>query len=303
MSDNGVLDIPSMNDYKSDWKVLEKRNWKEHPDVGGDSLFYTAGYLNAQIMGKELGFNRPHRFVNAQITHEDARQAFFSQNGYWTRHPDQNRWSGEINRGSRDQLTGGLIFLALAGFGSVLFKLFLKHLVFRCLLFTTNTRRNGCTKENHGEPLSPWKNLKLTKFEQFVVQKKIPVIPINPEFRNYNWKLPDLTLFETWSLYARALPWGLGWLFYPLLLINDLILLYDTSNQNDPDVMNHVQQCVFARLRYSTFISKYIFTKRSDWNGICMKLRAYSENDEPAPFGSPPLFKLWNPIIKELCRR
>lgn len=299
--------IPSMNEYKSKDNVLEKIDHATHDDRGGDSTFYTYGYLNAIEMQKLVGINRPTRFKNASLAYEDALQAFYRGKGTWARHPDRSRWSGDSNRFSRDQNVGVLIGLGLSQNYSVLLVTLFFHLILRCLLFTTNTRRNGCTKENHGQVMSPWKKFKPNRYEQFILDHKVPIMPVskkcNDEIRNYNWKIPDITFIRTWSLYLRGLPWGLGYLGLPILLLNDLMLLRLTTNPDeDNDVMNHVQRCVYARLKCPTPISMRIFKKWSKWNRICVKLAAYSENDEPAPYGSPPLFKLWTPIVKELCK-
>lgn len=292
--------IPDMKEYKSNWGVLEKRDWKSNPDTGGDGLSYTSGYLNGEIIASDLGLRLPKAYTNANITHENAVRAFFTEDGYHRRHPDTNSWYGENNRGSRDQLIGGLILLSISGFKNVLWKVFLNHLLERVLLFSTNTRRNGTTKANHGRK-HYMSARKLKWWERLVLKYKIPIIPVVKGYRNYNWKLPDLTLIKIWSIYIRSLPYKLGYLFYPLLLLNDLVLLIGTRwPSNGNDVLNHVQLCVFSRLYYPTFISKYNFMLGTSWNRMCIRMKAYSENDPPRPFGSPPNFKLWTPIVKHL---
>lgn len=69
-------------------------------------------------------------------------------------------------------------------------------------------RRNGATKDNHGQmiwaPEGGKEPDKLNSFEKFIIKYRIPFIPVNENFRNYNLRLPDLVGPEFWALALRG---------------------------------------------------------------------------------------------------
>ena len=133
----------------------------------------------------------------------------FNYRGKMRRHPDELKWYGDWDRMYRDQSIPLIICLFKYEMFATCFLIFISHLK-RGLLFTTNTRRNGTTKENHGEVYKYDRSGKVVK-------------------RNYDWKLPDITGPSFLSIYIRGFNF---WLAYPLLCFNDLFLLLKVISFN-----------------------------------------------------------------------
>lgn len=89
-------------------------------------------------------------------------------------------WYTDFDRMSRDQATGLLVGLAVTGQTKEILRFIMGHAL-RLFLFTTNVRRNGTTRTNHGKPIG------------------------NGQTRNYTIKLPDLTGPDFWALEIRCL--------------------------------------------------------------------------------------------------
>lgn len=182
---------------------------------GGDSANRTMAYY---IGKKLLNENISDSVVRDVLNHLECPNS----RGNYRRHPDSLFWYSDCDRMSRDQSIPVVVGMGIFNQKKHLRDFFLRHL-FRGLLFTTNTRRNGTTKENHGQSYG------------------------NGKVRNYNWKLPDFTGPEFWSLYIRAAKLKI---LYPLLLIFDFFLLISsivTKKQKDKkDVINHTISCVNA---------------------------------------------------------
>ena len=151
--------------------------------------------------------------------------------GLWCCNPKAGYWGAKPDTMSRDAYVGLVLCLGLYKKYSLLFSTFLR-LVVRGF-FTTNTRRNGCTKENHGE--QHYKDAKpLTRWHKFVLKYKIPIFPVPKGWRNYSWKLPDVGI-TLLPLFIRAFRVRLLW---PVLCITDLELLIGSIlavNFPDPD--------------------------------------------------------------------
>lgn len=187
-----------------------------------------------------------------------------SKYGGFKRHPDTRYWYGANNVMSRDQLTPMLCALAVSQNKVYLRWQLLSH-VRRALLFTTNTRKNGSSATNHGQKFkSAAKPLRW--YHKLVLKYKIPLIPVPDGYRNYNWKLPDITLFDIWGIYIRGLQFKV---LYPLLyaadiqtLINGILLL---KRPDDMDVANFFLKHSLSRKLMPTIISaitqRYILPK------------------------------------------
>lgn len=107
----------------------------------------------------------------------------------------QNPWDGVI---SKDQLTGIIAWIIKTKDYRAAVSLLLHHFCW-LFLFAYNTRANGEDPETT------------------------------------SWKIPDPTLFETWCIEFRMIPW----VFYPLAWISDLylilrVLLFNLQGSSDP---------------------------------------------------------------------
>lgn len=261
-----------LKSYIDSHKLLGKSWHATGKDSGGDSAQRMGMYHSGIYFLNLLQIDVPSEYIDGPGAFEDSISRLFSPKGYWRRHSDENRWYGSWDRMSRDQITSILVCLGLNKKWSVLARTFFRHLFFRGLLFMTNTRRNGSTAQNNGEEYSPGK------------------------FRDYSWKLPDLTLFENWSLYIRCLPKPFGFLGYLVLLLADLQTLVGgliRNKNDDKDVLNHCIISVNATVNYPTPII-YLANRLTNWDLMAEKMERYFDPTEP------PLHKIWIPLIKEL---
>jgi hypothetical protein len=155
-------------------------------------------------------------------------------------------------------------------------------------MFMTNTRRNGATKENHGEAYGRDKR------------------------RNYNWKLPD------WSptfigVYIRAFR---AWYLWPLLLICDLELLFSAIKKlkwgsKSGDDFNFISRILQAREFLPTpisYLARVVYRRRErieapdkaeyyPLNGPQSAILHYCMRGNAK---YPPLDLLYKPIIESL---
>lgn len=151
----------------------------------------------------------------------------------------RHSWIGydasDWDRMSRDQFQPMVIAAGYYGGGndlrgSDLQRLRSGHLK-RGFLFTSNTRKNGATKENHG---------------QFS----------DGEVRDYSWKFPDLTGPEVWGNFIRAFN---AWYLFPLLILFDLELLFGAIRWRVAPkhniAMNHTLSQLQAMDRFPTPVS------------------------------------------------
>ena len=145
---------------------------------GGDSAFHVGHYY----------------YLTNRVDINDAC-TIVSAKGLMRRHPDETKWYSDWDRMSRDQSIPLLISLFNYKLMLTCKAVFISHLK-RGLLFATNTRRNGSTKENDGELYGN-------------------------KFRDYRKKIPDLTGPTFWAIYIRGFK---ALYLYPLLLILDLFL-------------------------------------------------------------------------------
>lgn len=217
--------------------------------------------------------------------------------GVWRRHPDISKWYGETNRTSRDQLIPILTAIAANGLSKRARK-FLKQHLKRGLLFATNTRRNGATRENHGSQYKGNGRLSLT--DKIILKLKIPLLPVTEGFRNHNWKLPDLTLIEFWALLIRACDFRL---LYPLLMVFDISLffgfLFRKFLKSDPDVRNYIMPLLAASYKLPTpfsMLASYLSKEHLD-------LAALVTEWWSSP-GEPEMHKILIPTMKKqgLCK-
>ncbi len=261
-----------LNYYVDSYNMLTKVTGPSNPKDGGDSAQRIGMFFSGVKLLDHFDLVVPSEYVDGLQSYEDSISGLYNRYGVWRRHPDENRWYGEFDRMSRDQSIGIIVSLGLYKKWSVLLLTFLNHLLLRGLLFMTNTRKNGSTKENDGEEYSPGK------------------------LRNYSWKLPDPTFLEYWGLYIRCLPKSLGVILYPVLLLADTITLIGglVRNKNDDnDVLNHCIVSVNASVNLPTPVSR-LANKLTDWDKMEDKLNKYFDDTEP------PLHKIWIPLIKQL---
>lgn len=285
-----------LDDYVDEWGMVVK----DHRG-GGDSA-HRVGFikLGLEFLRSE-GLEVPEEFKRfTKLSYLESLSVLECPNspGNFRRHPANPPWASECNRFSRDQATSLLMSMGYEpkAYPS-LCKFFKAHLR-RGLLFMTNTRRNGATRENHG-----------TEFKKDGNGK--------PVFRNYNWKLPDLTGPEFWALYIRA--FRIKWM-YPLLYILDLETLISVysriKNAEDNDDLNLICILVNAHMTMPTVVSKfalrtYILKRprvvEPHFKSEFYKLYGSNSGPESAIYkyfdkgiGEPPLYKLWVPILRRL---
>ena len=151
-------------------------------------------------------------------------------------------WYNDTDRMSRDQATGLLVGLATTGQTIEILKFIGWHLL-RLMLFTTNIRRNGTTKDNNGDVYN------------------------TDQIRDYSLKLPDLTGPDFWALEIRAVYASLKTsmdtkseraslyvLFSPMILllsILDLDMLFSVLYFNIVGVKHNVVDNMVLKLCFS----------------------------------------------------
>jgi hypothetical protein len=171
-------------------------------------------------------------------------------------------WGSDSDRLSRDQATPNVIAMGLAS-REHLRKFFWAHLKHGWLLITNNTRRNGATAENHGEKWYEFAE-PLKWHHRLVLKWRIPILDVPKGYRNYNWKLPDLTVLDFHGLYLRAFGYKVAW---PLLLITDLALLGGSYSKvysygkdaESSDDLNHLVSMYQAKMVMPTPLSWLAF--------------------------------------------
>jgi len=212
----------------------------------------------------------------------------------YKRHTDSDFWYSEYDRMSRDQMIPNLIAWGAWGLSERLSAFFLGHLR-RGLLFMTNTRKNGSTASNHGDKFrSDAKPLKW--YHKLILKYKTPLLPVPDGYRNYNWKLPDLTGPEFLSYYIRGL--GLKWL-YPVLMLLDLELMVNAIIKNwwkkeDSDVLNHVVSSIYANKVMPTMVSRFTNKYINSSRHLDKKMYQYFNRPGEPAF----LYHLYKPLMK-----
>jgi len=219
------MQIPK--EYTDDWGMIVTLE-----QDGGDSAFFMGHYYSLKM----LSLDPVAQYHTKKILIKDYDNAQFKlqKKGLARRHPDESKWYGDFDRMSRDQSIPFLIsmFIMEQIYGP--WEFFKAHLK-RGLLFTTNTRRNGASLQNHGEV---YKNDKMGK----------------PVKRNYNRKLPDLCGPNFWSIYIRGFR---AYPFWPVLCCLDLFLLGSVISFNiKPREPNQLLLLLaFSRTRLPTPLS------------------------------------------------
>ncbi len=269
-----------LKDYIDSFGHMGKIWHKDGRESGGDSAQRWGMYHSGMKFLEKYQIEVSSKYTDGPESYEVGLCGLFDEKKGWRRHPDEKAWYGDFDRMSRDQMIPNIVALGLHKCWSVLWITFWHHLIYRGLLLMTNTRRNGSTPENHGQPV--W-----------------PQDPLSKKF-NYDWKLPDFTLFEFWGLYIRALPKWIGVFFYPILLISDLMTLGGgliRNHNDDKDVLNHCIISVNATVNLPTPII-WLANKLTNWDLMARKLRQYFNPDDA--FGDPPLHKIWVPLVRRL---
>lgn len=156
--------------------------------------------------------------------------------GTFIRHPDITKWYSEPNRLSRDQIRSYLTACTMKGERDGPRRFSRNHRQ-RFYLFMPNTKRNGATKENHGQ-----------------VYKYRNGRPIK---RNYNWKPGDFTGPEFWAILIRStwnrnLIWAL-----PILDLSTLATaMFHKLSPPSNDIRNRLQIIISANERHPTWASR-----------------------------------------------
>ncbi len=169
----------------------------------------------------------------------------------YMRHPSPGWWS-DLDRGSRDQLTSVLCALSIYGYWQDILKMLWPHIL--RLGFFYNTRRNGSTRDNHGE-----------------------VYRSDGTVRNYNWKLPDIAGFEFLGLYVRGLRL---YPLYPLLILSDVETLISSIiwryfRKDETDILNYL--IVTRFLKYKSALVWPLIDGIEDKERIKMRLQVYGK--------------------------
>lgn len=215
--------------------------------------------------------------------------------GLYVRHPDKKYWYSDDNRMSRDQCFPLIICLGALGFKRRLFNFFIRHLMLRGGLFTTNTRRNHATKENHGT--TRYTNpAPLRWYHKLILKLRIPFLPVPEDYKNYNWKLPDFTGLSFWGAYIRG--FGLWWL-YPLLCVLDLEFFINSiikRFKNDHHVINHIVEATYNSYKYPTPLSWVANKFINDDEDMIKRMRDYFAPDRSPGF----IGTAYEPKLKEI---
>lgn len=208
----------------------EAQGWVD----GGDSCHFTGIYYYCFWLNPEFRF-RPEYYGNiiGRLAAAEGNLRSKSAFGGYKRHPDSRYWYSDDNRMSRDQATPLLASLAISNSKKSLARQLLHHAK-RLFLFSTNTRRNGTTADNHGMEYAPGR------------------------VYDYSWKVPDLMIFDIWSIFIRGLNLKL---LYPLLLVADLQTYINARillrNPTDTDVANFFIKHSLSRKLLPTFIGAW----------------------------------------------
>lgn len=251
----GVYHQPGTKDELG--KTIGATGWVD----GGDSSHFVGIYHYCYALDAEV--RRSPEYYGNMIGRLYAAAGNLKCGGLFggfKRHPDAKYWYADCNRMSRDQATPLLAAMALSGARQPMAAEF-KRFLLRGLLFSTNTRRNGTTKANHGQvfktDVQP-----LSRKDQFILKHRVPVLNVQDGYRNYNWKIPDPMLFDIWAIYIRAFNWKL---LYPVLLLADLqtylnarLLLRNMGTAKvDTDVANFFIKYSLSRRKLPTFIGRW----------------------------------------------
>lgn len=266
---------------------------------GGDSLQRAGFYHSAIWYRRKMKTNRqelvkfPYRNKNdylmnlIQLECPDRR-------GWYRRHPDPLFWYSKSHVNSRDQDAPNVIAMGLNKMLRLKYY-FWQHMK-RLLLFTGNTRRNGCTPGNHGKQADP-KAKPLKWYHVLILKLRIPLLPVPKGYRNYNWKLPDFTFIEFLGYYIRGFRLKM---LYPLLYICDLETLVNTlikkhTMKEDNDILNHLNASAYTHFVMPTLISKYA-NSLIDPEDYKRRLRNYFNTKRSPGF----LYDVWEPVIDEV---
>ena len=176
------------------------------------------------------------------------------KNGKHRRSNDDD-WTGDFDRGSRDQKIPLICCLGIKGMEKELIIDFLWHIL--RLGFFTNTRRNHATKKNH-------KTLKQGS---------------KTEYFNYNRKLPDISGPSFYGAYIRSFNL---WLLWPFLVISDLELLFNAIRYrfgDDKDVLNYLNLYLQSKYILPTPIT-FLCHLFNDNKILRDKIRLYFDDTE-----------------------
>lgn len=190
------------------------------------------------------------------------------------RHPDESKWYGDWDRGSRDQLRTMIHALGMwhTRGANLWLDRMLAPLRRNWFLLSTNTYRNWVYKDRKlHEKISP-----------DVEHQTKPKIPdyIGP-------------FSSVWAAIIRAKK--IKWL-YPLLLILDIKLLLNSFHKfylsDDDDVINHIQSLIHAAFQFETpfsFMARFILKP----DMIIERLELYFEGED-----SPEFIELYRPLLE-----
>lgn len=187
---------------------------------------------------------------------------------YWTYDPD---------RVSRDQFRPTLAANVALGNEEEVERLRKGHAQ-TWYLRAGNTKWNGATKQNHGQPYG---TKEVIDWPYFWRKKKIV------KYRDYNDRPADFTGPDVWSIYVRN--WkpkcpGLRVLRYLTLCALDIefvfaSILEQTINLKDDDIVNHVVDCVFTHYYAPTIVSWFANRFINNPENIMARVDEYFEND------------------------
>ena len=281
--------------------ITDPQGWVD----GGDTcqrvgMYYFGLQVFEEMFSDEELFELIMKYELPQGDDKDYRLALWlleskENPGTYVRHPDGDFWYSSDEVMSRDQCFPLVLSLAVRNARRHLVRFFKSHLK-RGLLFTTNYRKNGSTPENHGQKFNPAAR-DLTEWEKIVRDYKIPQYPLPDGYRNFNWKLSDLTGPSFWAFYIRAFDL---WFLYPLLLIFDLQFLANsyilTQDPDDNDALRHTMTAIYFERKYKTpvvWIANKYFNKSGD---LIRRLKNYFT----APGEPWFIWKIYAPILKKL---
>jgi hypothetical protein len=167
---------------------------------------------------------------------------YLDDEGYLTRNKKGiPRWTGDLDRGSRDQYTQFFCFIIFV-LKLMKFPEFEREYLmapFRLIRsrwgFFTNTRRNGATNENHKH--------------QYGVDRKTG----KPKRYNYKWKAPDFVTPKLVSIMLRVRPFG-KWRNWWIRRLDWFLFLGSQSRnkKKDNDNSNHLSCVILANMIYPT---------------------------------------------------
>lgn len=290
------------------------------PD-GGDSLMTHHFYHNGLYWLKKFNLGDPSKWpfsstadyvIGVISTTADCWGLYWRHPGVDTEWP----WTGTCSGGTRDQTQGMVISFGNFKQWKRLFLYWLRHLLYRGMLFLYNTRPNHAYPKGHPRYDKRTVEWSIKRHIQHIFGKRFSPQP-------YWWKIPDFSDPEYWALYLRACR-PIGFVFYFALQVFDIVTFIGAfslvsrtkKNRRDCDDNNSLQVLFNGLTNLPTFwihAAREVYLTRHMPLSPAEKEPGTASNDVPPTTDpsqmamdsywrgfhwDPPLNELYRPLIK-----